>query len=177
MNKDCIEPNEVTFEAICVLWRKALVTSNLSHEHGIHPRSDHYACVVDIFEQTGKLDRAKKLLRKSNSLHNPDAMVHYVLLSNAYAVTGSGSIGIRSAASVGCSVPPASVLIRVSSPLDPQGIITLDTYHVVTPSPVSVCASSPFDPQQSISLSTYSDISASAAQDECCNLTSAATPA
>ncbi|KAL5206548.1 hypothetical protein ABZP36_034757 [Zizania latifolia] len=126
MEKEGIKPNDVTFIGILsACSHVGLVDEGLryfksmSDEHGINPRSDHYACVVDILGRAGQLDRAKKFVEEMPIA--ADAMVwrtllsackvqknieigelaakhllelepldsaSYVLLSNAYAVTG-----------------------------------------------------------------------------------------
>ncbi|XP_051185232.1 pentatricopeptide repeat-containing protein At4g13650 [Lolium perenne] len=126
MKHEGLKPNDVTFIGVLAACSHVgLVEEGLgyfksmSSVHGVQPRPDHYACVVDILGRAGQLDRARKFVEEMPI--SADAMVwrtllsacrvhknieigelaakcllelephdsaSYVLLSNAYAVTG-----------------------------------------------------------------------------------------
>ncbi|KAK1627588.1 hypothetical protein QYE76_001903 [Lolium multiflorum] len=126
MKREGLKPNDVTFIGVLAACSHVgLVEEGLSYfksmssVHGVQPRPDHYACVVDILGRAGQLDRARKFVEEMPI--SADAMVwrtllsacrvhknieigelaakcllelephdsaSYVLLSNAYAVTG-----------------------------------------------------------------------------------------
>ncbi|XP_048528735.1 pentatricopeptide repeat-containing protein At4g13650-like [Triticum urartu] len=126
MKQEGLKPNDVTFIGVLAACSHVgLVEEGLgyfesmSSEHGIHPRPDHYACVVDILGRAGQLDRARKFVEEMPVSANamvwrtllgacrvhknieigelaakyllelePHDSASYVLLSNAYAVTG-----------------------------------------------------------------------------------------
>ncbi|XP_024315972.1 pentatricopeptide repeat-containing protein At4g13650 [Brachypodium distachyon] len=126
MKQQGLKPSDVTFVGVLTACSHVgLVEEGLcyfksmSNEHGIHPRPDHYACVVDILGRAGQLDRAKRFVEEmpipadsmvwrtllsACKVHKnleigefaakhllelePHDSASYVLLSNAYAVTG-----------------------------------------------------------------------------------------
>lgn len=64
-----VKPNEVTFIAVFAACSHSGMVSeglNLFHrmkdEHGIEPRPDHYACIVDLLGRAGQLDQAYQLI-------------------------------------------------------------------------------------------------------------------
>ncbi|XP_062202312.1 pentatricopeptide repeat-containing protein At4g13650 [Phragmites australis] len=126
MKQEGLKPNDVTFIGVLAACSHVgLVEEGLSYfksmsnEYGIHPRPDHYACVVDILGRSGQLDRALRFVeemaisadamvwrtllsacKKHKNIEigelaakhllelEPHDSASYVLLSNAYAVTG-----------------------------------------------------------------------------------------
>ncbi|XP_074556977.1 pentatricopeptide repeat-containing protein At3g02330, mitochondrial-like [Curcuma longa] len=69
MGKNNIHPNHVTFVSFlsacshCGLVDEGIQIFDLMvSKHGIMPSMEHYACMVDLFGRSGKLDRAKRLI-------------------------------------------------------------------------------------------------------------------
>ncbi|PIA31374.1 hypothetical protein AQUCO_05000042v1 [Aquilegia coerulea] len=86
MKEQDMMPNNVTFLGVLsACSHVGLVNKGLSYlqsmsiEHGIAPRPEHYACVVDILGRAGLLERAKKFIEEMPI--DPDAMVWRTLLS------------------------------------------------------------------------------------------------
>ncbi|PIA59895.1 hypothetical protein AQUCO_00400632v1 [Aquilegia coerulea] len=86
MKEQDMMPNNVTFLGVLsACSHVGLVNKGLSYlqsmsiEHGIVPRPEHYACVVDILGRAGLLERAKKFIEEMPI--DPDAMVWRTLLS------------------------------------------------------------------------------------------------
>ncbi|CAL0304666.1 unnamed protein product [Lupinus luteus] len=66
----------------------------MSKVYGIEPGAEHYACMIDLFGRSGKLDEAKELLNQMNV--KPDATVWKALLA-ACRVHGNLELGERAA--------------------------------------------------------------------------------
>ncbi|XP_072951221.1 pentatricopeptide repeat-containing protein At4g13650 isoform X1 [Typha angustifolia] len=86
MKQEGLKPNYVTFIGVLAACSHVgLVEDGLNYfrsmtsEHGIIPRPDHYACIVDILGRAGQLDRARKFIEDMPI--KPDAMVWRTLLS------------------------------------------------------------------------------------------------
>ncbi|KAL6847416.1 hypothetical protein ACP4OV_023269 [Aristida adscensionis] len=86
MRQEGLKPNDVTFIGVLAACSHVgLVEKGLSYfksmscEYGIHPRLDHYACVVDILGRAGELDRAWRFVEEMPI--PADAMVWRTLLS------------------------------------------------------------------------------------------------
>uniref|UniRef100_A0A1D1ZF14 Pentatricopeptide repeat-containing protein At4g13650 n=1 Tax=Anthurium amnicola TaxID=1678845 RepID=A0A1D1ZF14_9ARAE len=86
MNKEGLKPNHVTFVGVLsACSHVGLVNEginyfeSMSSQHGIVPRPEHYACVVDILGRAGQLDRARGFIEEMPI--DPDAMVWRTLLS------------------------------------------------------------------------------------------------
>lgn len=97
MQKDGVEPNEVTF--ICILSmcsRLGLVEEGLKlfesmrHVYRIEPGVEHYGCLVDLLGRAGMLEQAKKLVREMPK--EPDSYVLGALL-NACRIHGEVELG------------------------------------------------------------------------------------
>lgn len=81
-----VRPNNVTFVGVLsACSHVGLVDEGLNYfksmreEHGLVPKPEHYACVVDILGRAGYLSRAKELVETMPI--EPDAMVWRTLLS------------------------------------------------------------------------------------------------
>ncbi|CAH9122396.1 unnamed protein product [Cuscuta epithymum] len=81
-----VESNHVTFVGVLSacshirLVEKGLsYFKSMSEDHGLEPRPEHYACVVDIMGRAGQLQRAREFVETMPVL--PDAMVWRTLLS------------------------------------------------------------------------------------------------
>lgn len=64
-----VQPNDITFIAVfAACSHSGLVDEglklfyNMREEYGIDPKSDHYACIVDLLGRAGKLDSAYELI-------------------------------------------------------------------------------------------------------------------
>lgn len=86
MKMEGLKPNHVTFVGVLAacshvgLVEKGLDYFNsMSEEHGLIPKPEHYACVVDILGRAGQLDRAKHFIEDMPI--DPDGMVWRTLLS------------------------------------------------------------------------------------------------
>ncbi|XP_026664771.2 pentatricopeptide repeat-containing protein At4g13650 [Phoenix dactylifera] len=86
MKQEDLKPNGVTFIGVLAACSHVgLVNEGLDYfksmdaEHGIVPRPEHYACVVDILGRAGQLDRAREFIEEMPIA--PDAMVWRTLLS------------------------------------------------------------------------------------------------
>ncbi|XP_043706809.1 pentatricopeptide repeat-containing protein At4g13650 [Telopea speciosissima] len=101
MKQQGFSPNHVTFVGVLSacshvgLVREGLnYFKSMNDEHGIVPRPEHYACVVDILGRAGMLDHARKFIKEMPI--EPDAMIWRTLLS-ASAVHKNTEIGEFSA--------------------------------------------------------------------------------
>ncbi|KAF2288233.1 hypothetical protein GH714_005194 [Hevea brasiliensis] len=79
-------PNHVTFVGVLsACSHVGLVNQGLAYfesmskEHGLVPKPEHYACVVDLLSRAGRLSQAKKFIEEMPI--EPDAMVWRTLLS------------------------------------------------------------------------------------------------
>ncbi|KAL5720583.1 hypothetical protein ACHQM5_013241 [Ranunculus cassubicifolius] len=86
MKQQNVRPNNVTFVGVLsACSHVGLVDKGLSYlqsmsiEHCITPRSEHYACVVDVLGRAGQLERAKQFIDEMPI--DADAMVWRTLLS------------------------------------------------------------------------------------------------
>jgi pentatricopeptide repeat protein len=67
---------------------------SMSREHGLIPRTDHYACMIDLFGRAGQLDVAKNII---NSMpFEPDARIWAALLG-ACRINDNAELGIHAA--------------------------------------------------------------------------------
>lgn len=92
-----VEPNEVTYVAVLSACSHAgLVDEGWKHfnsmlkEHGIKPRMEHYACMVDVLGRSGFLEKAMELIKSMP--FKADALVWRTLLG-ACSVHGNTEIG------------------------------------------------------------------------------------
>ncbi|CAN6464961.1 unnamed protein product [Victoria cruziana] len=86
MKEEGVKPNHITFVGVLsACSHVGLVDEGLgffrsmSHEHNIAPRSEHYACVVDILGRAGRFDDVERFIDEMPI--RPDAMVWRTLLS------------------------------------------------------------------------------------------------
>ncbi|KAJ0974122.1 hypothetical protein J5N97_016087 [Dioscorea zingiberensis] len=86
MKDDGFKPNHVTFLGVLAACSHVGLIddglnyfNSMSEVHGIVPRPEHYACVVDILGRAGQLDHARGFIEEMPI--NPDAMVWRTLLS------------------------------------------------------------------------------------------------
>ncbi|CAI0384337.1 unnamed protein product [Linum tenue] len=87
MNKVEVEPNHVTFIGVLTACSHVgLVNEGICYfesmkkEHGLVPKPEHYACVVDLLSRAGLLSRARKFVEEMPI--KPDPMVWRTLLSS-----------------------------------------------------------------------------------------------
>ncbi|XP_077246418.1 pentatricopeptide repeat (PPR) superfamily protein [Tasmannia lanceolata] len=102
MKQQGLKPNHVTFVGVLsACSHVGLVNDGLSYfksmslEYDIHPRIEHYACVVDILGRAGLLDRAREFIEEMPM--DPDAMVWRTLLSacRVHRNTGIGEFAAQ----------------------------------------------------------------------------------
>ncbi|XP_059647197.1 pentatricopeptide repeat-containing protein At2g13600-like [Cornus florida] len=70
MRKESVEPNYITF--ICVLYACSAgglidegwkYFSSMTHDHGVSPGEDHYACMVNLLGRAGRIKEAEELIQ------------------------------------------------------------------------------------------------------------------
>lgn len=95
------KPNDITFVAVLsACSHVGLVDegwhyfNSMTKDHGIAPRVDHYACVVDLLGRAGFLDEAENFIKKMKL--KADAVLWRALLS-ACKIHGNVDIGQRAA--------------------------------------------------------------------------------
>ncbi|XP_049931970.1 pentatricopeptide repeat-containing protein At4g13650-like isoform X2 [Nymphaea colorata] len=86
MKEEGVRPNHITFIGVLSACSHVGLVSeglgffrSMSHEYSISPRSEHYACVVDILGRAGCFDDAQQFIEEMPI--RPDAMVWRTLLS------------------------------------------------------------------------------------------------
>ncbi|KAF3796135.1 Pentatricopeptide repeat-containing protein [Nymphaea thermarum] len=86
MKEEGVRPNHITFVGVLSACSHVGLVSeglgffrSMSHEYNISPRSEHYACVVDILGRAGSFDDAQQFIEEMPI--RPDAMVWRTLLS------------------------------------------------------------------------------------------------
>jgi pentatricopeptide repeat protein len=96
-----IKPNDITFVAVLsACSHVGLVDegchyfNSMTKDHGIAPRLDHYACVVDLLGRAGLLNEAENFIKKMKL--KADAVMWRALLS-ACKIHGNVDIGQRAA--------------------------------------------------------------------------------
>ncbi|XP_042031427.1 pentatricopeptide repeat-containing protein At3g49170, chloroplastic-like [Salvia splendens] len=96
-----VKPNEVTFVAVLSACSHAGLVNegrrhfdSMSKEHGIRPRMEHYACMVDVLGRSGFLNEAMEFIESMP--FPPDALVWRTLLG-ACSVHGDAALGKRAA--------------------------------------------------------------------------------
>ncbi|KAH8487589.1 hypothetical protein H0E87_026241 [Populus deltoides] len=117
-----VSPNEVTYIAVLsACSHVGLISEGLKHfksmkvEHGIVPRMEHYACVVDLLGRSGRLEEAMELV---NSMpFKADALVLRTFLG-ACRVHGNMDLGKH-----------AAEMILEQDPHDPAAYILLSNLH------------------------------------------------
>ncbi|RZC77779.1 hypothetical protein C5167_001984 [Papaver somniferum] len=97
MKRKNVRPNNVTFVGLLSACshvgsvnRGLDYLKSMSEEHGIVPRLEHYACVVDSFGRAGMVERAREFIEEMHI--EPDAMIWRTLL-NACTVHKNLDIG------------------------------------------------------------------------------------
>ncbi|KAL8049490.1 hypothetical protein ABFX02_06G023100 [Erythranthe guttata] len=117
-----VEPNEVTFVAVLSAcshaglieegWRQF---DSMYKDHGIRPRMEHYACMIDILGRSGHLDKAIQFI---NSMpFAADALVWRTLLG-ACRVHGNMELGKH-----------AAEMILEKDPNDPSAHVLLSNLY------------------------------------------------
>ncbi|KAF8369504.1 hypothetical protein HHK36_022827 [Tetracentron sinense] len=86
MERDGARPNDITFIGVLSACNHSgLVEEGRSHfsdmvkKHGLSPRVEHYACMVDLLGRAGHLDEAIELVQ--NMVVSPDSIIWGALLS------------------------------------------------------------------------------------------------
>ncbi|KAL8550774.1 hypothetical protein ACS0TY_000015 [Phlomoides rotata] len=117
-----IEPNEVTYIAVLSACSHAgLIDEGWRHfesmhkEHGIRPRMDHYACMVDVLGRSGYLNKALEFIHSMP--FTADALVWRTLLS-ACCVHGDTELGKH-----------AAEMILEQDPNDPAAHVLLSNLY------------------------------------------------
>ncbi|XP_027103586.1 pentatricopeptide repeat-containing protein At3g49170, chloroplastic-like [Coffea arabica] len=117
-----IKPNEVTYVAVLSACSHAGMTDegwkyfhSMSEEHGISPRMEHYACMVDLLGRSGFLDRAVELIKSMPFV--ADALVWRTLLG-ACQVHGNVELGKH-----------AAEIIHEQDPDDPAARVLLSNLY------------------------------------------------
>ncbi|KAH6784047.1 Tetratricopeptide repeat superfamily protein [Perilla frutescens var. hirtella] len=120
-----VEPNEVTYIAVLSACSHAgLIDEGWRHfksmhkEHGIRPRMEHYACMVDILGRSGYLDKAVKFIKAMP--FTADALVWRTLLG-ACRVHGNTELGKH-----------AAEMILEQDPNDPAAHVLLSNLYAST---------------------------------------------
>ncbi|KAF5182795.1 Pentatricopeptide repeat-containing protein [Thalictrum thalictroides] len=101
MAHTCIKPDDITFLGVLSACSHAGMVSeglgyynDMINYHGIQPRSDHYACMIDLLGRGGRLKEAEQFINDLPT--EPDAMVWASLLS-ACRLHGDDILGQRAA--------------------------------------------------------------------------------
>lgn len=117
-----VEPNEVTYIGVLSACSHAgLIDEGWSHfermykEHGIRPRMDHYACMVDVLGRSGFVDKALEFIHSMPL--TADALVWRTLLG-ACRVRGDTEVGKR-----------AAEMILEQDPNDPAAHVLLSNLY------------------------------------------------
>eukprot|EP01018_Ginkgo_biloba_P024506 Gb_17916 [translate_table: standard] len=101
MKQSGIKPNHITFIGVLSACSHVGLVSeghwyfkSLSQDHGITPKMEHYACMVDLLGRAGHLYEAEEFI--SNMPVEPDALVWATLLG-ACRIHGNMELGERAA--------------------------------------------------------------------------------
>ncbi|EPS60295.1 hypothetical protein M569_14504, partial [Genlisea aurea] len=104
MTETGIRPNDVTFVSILSACSHAGLVEegwkyfrSMSEDHGMAPKVEHYACMVDILSRSGHLDRAMRFI--DTMPYPPDALIWRTLLG-ACLVHGNVELGRLAARSI-----------------------------------------------------------------------------
>ncbi|XP_057970887.1 putative pentatricopeptide repeat-containing protein At3g15130 [Malania oleifera] len=101
MRLEGVEPNFITF--ICVLYACSQggfideawkYFSSMTHDHGIFPREDHYACLVDLLGRAGRIKEAEELILMMP--FQPTVLVWKILFGSC-CIHGDTETGLRAA--------------------------------------------------------------------------------
>ncbi|KAK9919827.1 hypothetical protein M0R45_028402 [Rubus argutus] len=97
MQMEGVRPTDVTFLSLLhacshvgLIERGMEFLDSMKEEHGMSPRSEHYACVVDMLGRAGLLTEAKKFIE--GLPENPGVLVWQALLG-ACSIHGDSDIG------------------------------------------------------------------------------------
>ncbi|KAI4349983.1 hypothetical protein L6164_010516 [Bauhinia variegata] len=97
MRVECIAPTDVTFLSLlhacshAGLVEKGMeILESMTRDHGISPRSEHYACFVDMLGRAGLLEEAKIFIERLPE--NPGVLVWQALLG-ACSIHGDSEMG------------------------------------------------------------------------------------
>lgn len=117
-----IRPNEVTYIAVLsACSHVGMIDEGLKHfnsmnkEHGLSPRMEHYACIVDLLGRSGFLDKAVDVIKSMP--FKADALIWRTLLG-ACQVRGNIELGRY-----------AARMIIDQDPNDPAAYILLSNLH------------------------------------------------
>jgi len=101
MQQEGLKPNDITF--IGVLYACCHVGfvaegcqyfNSMSQDHGITPRIEHYACIIDLLGRAGHLDKAGELIKQMP--FEPDALIWQIFLG-ACRIHGNVELGKHAA--------------------------------------------------------------------------------
>ncbi|KAG6482118.1 pentatricopeptide repeat-containing protein At4g13650-like [Zingiber officinale] len=125
MSKEGIRPDDYTFVGVLVSCsRLGLVAHGCSYfgamsaEHGLEPKMEHYACMVDLFGRAGKLQDAMELINAMP--FEPDQLVWEALLASCKI---HGNVDL---------VKSVAQRIMEMRPEDPSPYIALSTMYAST---------------------------------------------
>ncbi|KAM1854717.1 hypothetical protein ACFX14_010511 [Malus domestica] len=97
MNMEGVQPTDVTFLSLLhacshvgFVERGMEFLKSMNEDHGMSPRPEHYACVVDMLGRAGHLTEAKSFIEKLPE--NPGVLVWQALLG-ACCIHGDSEIG------------------------------------------------------------------------------------
>ncbi|KAF8034469.1 hypothetical protein BT93_C0700 [Corymbia citriodora subsp. variegata] len=96
------QPTETTFVALLTAYTHAKMTKEglklfkeINNVHGVQPKSEHFACIVDLLARSGMVEEAEKFMEeKIGGLGGADANVWGALL-HACRVYGNVELGNR----------------------------------------------------------------------------------
>ncbi|XP_071700694.1 pentatricopeptide repeat-containing protein At3g05340 [Rutidosis leptorrhynchoides] len=113
MRRDDIKPTDVTFLSLLhACSHVGLVTKgmeflkSMEKDHGISPRKEHHACIVDMLGRKGLLDEAKSFIEGLPV--KPDVQLWQALLG-ACSFQGNSDIGKYAAAQLSITAPESPV--------------------------------------------------------------------
>ncbi|PIA30748.1 hypothetical protein AQUCO_05400090v1 [Aquilegia coerulea] len=97
MKSECVEPTDVTFLSLLQacshvgsIEKGMGLLKSMSNVHGISPRMEHYACVVDMLGRAGNLKEAKSFIE---GLPLKPGVVVWQALLGACSIHGNSDIG------------------------------------------------------------------------------------
>ncbi|KAL9668303.1 hypothetical protein QQ045_002683 [Rhodiola kirilowii] len=91
-----VQPNHVTFLGVLTACAHSgliddgvRLFNSMSHDHGLSPGIEHYACLVDLYSRSGQFDLAKSVIQSAISIFGTNiagtADLHRVLLGACHA--------------------------------------------------------------------------------------------
>lgn len=101
MQQEGLKPNDITFIGVLYACCHAGLVAegcqyfdSMSKDHGIAPRLEHYACIIDLLGRSGHLDKAGELIKQMP--FEPDALIWQIFLG-ACRIHGNVELGKHAA--------------------------------------------------------------------------------